>query len=152
MARLQFDRRSDVAPVTLRAALAGGFVHPTVLLAIWTWGMGTPSETWRLLFSAQVGPWLWWSMVGGAVVGAVVAVAFARDGLVTPLLGVGLLYAIAVYETWQLLRAPEPVLPGTPLDLYLVGWPLVFALAVGLALGERRLRTRRTEDGAPEGT
>ena len=152
MARLALDLRPDGAPVALRAAIAGGLVHPAVLLATWTWGMGTPSETWRLLFSAQVGPWLWWSIVGGAVVGAVVSVALVRDGLVAPLLGVGLLYGVAVYETWQLLRAPEPVLPGTPLDIYLVGWPLVLALVVGLALGERRLRTSQAENGSPEGT
>lgn len=152
MARLAFDRRPDAASVSLRAAIAGGLVHPAVLLASWTWGRGTPSETWRLLFSVQVGPWLWWSIVGGAVVGTVVAVALVRDGLVAPLLGVGLLYGIAVYETWQLLHAPEPVLPGTPLDLSLVGWPLVLALVVGLALGERRLRTRRAENVSREGT
>lgn len=147
MGRLSFDSRSDDGLGTLPAAIAGAVVNPGVLLATWTAAIGTPAETWRLLFDAQVGPWLWWSIAGGAVVGAVVAVALVRDGLVAPLLGVALTYGFAVYETWELLRAPEPVLPGTPLDLYLVGWPLVLVLAVVLGAGERRVRTRRRRDG-----
>ena len=147
VARPGLDPRSVDEAGSLPAAVAGGLVHPVVLLATWTWATGSPAETWRLLFDAQVGPWLWWATAGGALVGAVWAVALLRDGLVAPLLGVALLYGVAVHQTWRLLRAPEPVLPGTPLDLYLVGWPLVLALAVALGVAERRLRSRPTGDG-----
>lgn len=132
--------------------MVGGLVHPAVLLATWTWLATSPAETWRLQFSAQVGPWLWWSIAGGAVVGTVWAVALVREGLVAPLLGVALTYGVAVHETLKLLGAPEPVLPGTPLDLYLVGWPLVVVLAVALAVAERRLRVRNAGSGGPDGT
>lgn len=150
MIGLAFGSELDGDAGTRPAAIAGGFVHPAVLLATWSWAIGSPAETWRLLFDAQVGPWLWWAIGGGAVVGAVWAVALLRDGLLAPLLCVASLYCVAVYETWQLLRAPEPVLPGTPLDLYLVGWPLVLGLAGGLGLVERRVRTGRAGAGEPD--
>ena len=35
-----------------------------------------------------------------------------------------------------------PLLPGTPLDVYLVGWPLLLLLVVGVGVVERRFRGR----------
>lgn len=149
MARLALGVRSAASPGTLRAAIAGGAVHLGVLLVTWTWAYGPPTQAWRLLFSAQVGPWLWWAIAGSALVGAVVAVALVGYGLVSPLAGTALIYGSMLYEMWRALQAPAPLLPGTPFDLYLVGWPVVLGLAVALALAERRIRGRRWGNGGP---
>lgn len=121
------------------AAIGGsfGYVFVVLITAVWAYG---PADVSAGLVSSQIGPWLWWALLGGAVVGAVLAVTFARYGLVSPLLSVTLVYGVAMYRMWQALRSPNPLLPGTPLDLYLVGWPLLLALALGCGLIERRVR------------
>lgn len=123
------------------AALAGSLGYLALLAATWHWAYGL-SGLGRMLVSAQVGPWLWWAALGGATVGGVAA-AFAADRLVSPATVVALTYGLVVYRMWQLLRRPEVLLPGTPLDLYLVGWPVVLGLAVAAGRLERRVRERR---------
>lgn len=124
---------------TYWAAIGGGVGYVLVLLtsAVWAYGRADVSAA---LVSSQIGPWLWWALLGGAVVGAVLAAAFVRYGLVSPLLSVTLVYGVAMYQMWHALQSPYPLLPGTPLDLYLVGWPLLLALALGSGLVEHRVR------------
>jgi len=92
------------------------------------------------LTSAQVGPWLWWGFAGAAVVGAVAGGAVGRDRLVAPAVVAAAVYAGAIYRTWVALQDPAPLLPGTPYDLALVGWPVTLALAVAAGAVERYAR------------
>jgi hypothetical protein len=93
-----------------------------------------------MLVSIQVGPFLWWAILGDAVVGAMIATAYTRFGLVKPLVSVVVVFAVTMYQMRQVLQAPEPALPGTPLNLYLIGWPLLLLTALGSGLIERRVR------------
>lgn len=134
------SQASRLARNTRRAAIGGslGYVLVVLITAVWAYG---PADLAAGLVSVQIGPWLWWALLGGAVVGAVLAVTVARYGLVSPLLSVTLVYGVAMYRMWQALQSPNPLLPGTPLDLYLVGWPLLLVVAIGSGLVERRVRT-----------
>ncbi|QKY20050.1 hypothetical protein B4589_006535 [Halolamina sp. CBA1230] len=134
-------RPSTVSRETRQWALAGGLGYALLLLATLMWAY-TPSSVVGALASVQIGPFLWWALVGGAVVGVVVAVAVRQYGLVSPLLSVVIVYGATVYLMWQALRSPNPLLPGTPLDVYLVGWPLLLVLVVGVGVVERQLRGR----------
>jgi hypothetical protein len=44
---------------------------------------------------------------------------------------------------WQAMQAPVAMLPGTPYDFYLVGWPVVLALAALVGFAERTVRQWR---------
>lgn len=120
-------------------AIGGSLGYVLVLLITAAWAYG-PADLAAGLTSIQIGPWLWWALLGGAVVGAVLAVTFVYYRLVFPLFSVALVYVVATYQMWQALQSPYPLLPGTPLDLYLVGWPLLLALALVSGLIERRIR------------
>lgn len=96
---------------------------------------------WVALFTVQTGPWVWWALLGGVVVGAVLGVTLVRYGLLSPVLVVAVAYAVTVYRTWEALRSPSPLLPGTPLDLYALGWPVLLGVALGCGLVERRVRS-----------
>lgn len=120
-----------------------GYVLALLITAGLAYGLG---DFMAMLVSIQVGPFLWWAILGGIVVGAMLAIAFARYRVVTPLVIVVVVYVVMTYQMWQVLTAPEPPLPGTPLDLYLVGWPLLLLLALGSGLIERRVRA--TNDSA----
>ncbi|PHQ38093.1 hypothetical protein DJ69_13400 [Halorubrum persicum] len=72
------------------------------------------------------------------------AIAFVQYKLVTPLASVVVLYGMAMSQMWRVLQAPEPLLPGTPVYLYLIDWPLLFLIALGSGLIERRVRTANT--------
>ena len=126
---------------TTLAALAGAFGYTLVLLATAYWAYSTALfELLGALLSIQVGPWLWWGFLGGAVVGAVLTISIVRYGLVSPLVSMGLVYGVAMYQMWQVLQDPYPYLPGTPLDLYFIGWPVLLVVALGSGLIERHLR------------
>ncbi|WP_168654580.1 hypothetical protein [Halorubrum sp. PV6] len=137
---LVLPNSSTFSRKTQLAALVGSLGYVLVLLSTAGLAYGLTNLLAGLV-SIQIGPWLWWSILGGAVVGALLAIAFAQYGSVTPLLSVVVIYGMAMYQMWQVLQAPEPLLPGTPLDLYLIGWPLLFLLALGSGLIERRVRT-----------
>lgn len=133
---------------TARAALLGGVCYVLVLLATPTvmgfGGKGGLASLLGALFDPQVGPVLWWGVLGGGIVGTVVAVAAVRSRLVAPALCVVVAYAVSVYQMWRALQTPAPLLPGTPYDLYVVGWPVVLLLAVGVGAIERRVRSALT--------
>lgn len=137
----------DVIPTaelqrTSRAATAGALGYVLALVAAWGWLHGDLTELADALFTVQVGPWLVYALIGGALVGAAVAVGAARYGLVAPALVVALLFAVATYRTWQALQGPPVALPGTPYDLLLVGWPAVLALIAAVGAIERLVRAR----------
>jgi hypothetical protein len=138
---MALPRPSTVPAETRRWALVGALGYALLLLATLLWAY-SPSGVIGALTSVQIGPFLWWALLGGAVVGVAVAVAVRQYGLVSPLLSVVFLYTATAYLMWERLRAPAPLMPGTPLDIYLLGWPLVLALAVGMGLVEHRLRER----------
>lgn len=123
-------------------AIGGSLGYVLILLITAASAYGV-ADLLAALVSIQIGPWLWWAFLGGAVVGAVLAVTFVNYRLVYPLISVTLVYTVAMYQMWQALQSPYPLLPGTPLDLYLVGWPLLLALALATGIIERRIRGGR---------
>lgn len=138
-------RSPELSPQSKRAALVGGIFYVLILLVtphVMGFGGGFTVESFfGALFSVQVGPWLWWAFIGGGIVGAVLAVTFVRYGLVTPILSVIVMYAFSMYQMWQLLQAPYPLLPGTPYDFYLIGWPILLLIALGVGAIEWRVQT-----------
>ena len=128
------------------AALVGSVINVAVLTATWHWAYGL-SGSMQALLSVQAGPWLWWAFVGGALVGAYVAMTLAA-GQVGPTAVVALAYLVVSYRMWLLLREPYVLMPGTPLDLYLVGWPLLLGLAALAGRLEGHFRSRSAGRGA----
>ena len=130
---------------TARAALVGGVCYVGVLLAtpplMGFGGEGGLASLLGALFDPQVGPVLWWVILGGGIVGAVVAVTVVRYRLVAPALSAVVAYTYSVYQMWLALQSTALLLPGTPYDIYVVGWPVVLLLAVGVGAIEWRVRT-----------
>jgi hypothetical protein len=106
---------------------------------MWSYGVANVLDA---LASSQIGPFLWWALLGGVVVGIGIAVTVVRYGLISPLLSVVVVYGVATYLMWQTLRSPTPLQPGTPLDIYLISWPFLLIFAFSSGLVERRLRNR----------
>lgn len=127
---------------TKRAAVVGSLGYVLVLLVSWYWVHGEFDGLFGALFTVQVGPWLAYAFGGGALVGAVLAVGVVRYRLVAPIVVVVVLYGVAMYEMWQAMEGPSMLLPGTPYDLFLVGWPVVLGLAVAGGFVERLVRGR----------
>ena len=140
-------RLRDTLAASWRAALVGGVTYVAVLTATCHWAYGLSAGTAQILLSVQVGPWLWWAIVGGAAVGAYVGATLAA-GRVGPTAVVAFAYLVVSYRMWLLLQEPNVLLPGTPLDLYLVGWPLLFGLAALAGRLEGRFRSRSAGSGA----
>jgi len=134
-------RLSDLSSKTRTAALGGALGYLLVLLGSWYWVHGSVANLGPLLLSVQVGPWLWWAILGGALVGAVLAVSFVRYDLWSPLIVVAAVYGVMTYLMWTVLQAPAPMLPGTPYDLYLIGWPPLLGVAVVVGYLEHRVRS-----------
>jgi hypothetical protein len=139
-------RPSGLSSETRTAALGSALGYLLVLLGSWYWVYRSVVNLGRLLLSVQVGPWLWWAGLGGASVGAVLAVSFVRYDLLSPLAVVAAVYAVMTYRMWKVLQAPAPMLPGTPYDLYLIGWPLLLGAAVAVGYVEHRVRSSRSPD------
>ena len=137
----------DTLAVSWRAALVGGVTYVALLTATCHWAYGLSAGTAQMLLSVQVGPWLWWAIVGGAAVGANVGATLAA-GRVGPTAVVAFAYLVVSYRMWLLVQEPHVLLPGTPLDLYLVGWPLLFGLAALAGRLEGRFRSRSAGSGA----
>lgn len=138
-------RLPDLTTQEKRAALGGGIAYVLVLFFTPVF-LGLPRfvdpGSVGAFFSVQVGPWLWWGYLGGALAGAVLAVSDVRYRLVSPTLAVVVVYAVATYETVQLVDGPYVPLPGTPYDLFLIGWPVVLLGAGVAGVVERRIRCR----------
>jgi hypothetical protein len=124
-----------------RLAATGGLLYVSVLLSTWFLVHGGFDGLAAALFTVQVGPWLVYAFCGAFAVGAVVVVSAVRYRLVTPSLVVLAALVVAIYRTWELLQRSVTLLPGTPFDIYLVGWPVVLGLGIGSGLVERRMRT-----------
>lgn len=125
---------------TKAAAVWGGLLYVLVLLTAWAWIHSGLSNLVDALLSVQVGPWLVYAFGGGALVGAVLAVSVVRYRLVTPVLTVAAIFGVAMYRMWQAMQAPYVLLPGTPYDLYLVGWPVVLGTAITVGFVEHAVR------------
>jgi len=121
-------------------AVVGGLLYILILLGLWFLIYGGIRGLAGALFTSQVGPWIIYAFGGGTVVGAVLAVGIARYRLVAPTLVVFVAFSVSMYEMWQLLQQPYTLLPGTPYDIYLVGWPVVLCLAVVGGIIEKRVR------------
>jgi cation transport ATPase len=132
-----------------RLAATGGVLYVSLLLTTWFLVYRGFDGLAAALFTVQVGPWLVYAFGGAFVVGAVMAVSIVRYRLAMPSLVVLAAFAVAVYRTWELLQRSVTLLPGTPFDIYLVGWPVVLGLAVGGGLVERRVRGRKAAETAP---
>ena len=134
---------------TQLAALVGSFGYVLALLLPAGLAYGL-SDLFSGLVSIQIGPWLWWAILGGAVLGAVLSVTVVRYRFVSPLLSVAVVYGVTMYQMWQALQSPYPLLPGTPLDFYLLGWPLLLLLALAIGFVERRVRATKPAAGNSE--
>lgn len=120
---------TTVSRRTKRAGAVGGLVYALVLLASWYWVHGGLADLVGAAFTLQVGPWLAYAFGGGALVGAVLAVGVVRHRLVAPVVVAAGLYGVAMYRMQQAMQEPSVLLPGTPYDVFLVGWPVVLGLA-----------------------
>jgi len=69
-------------------------------------------------------------------------------GRVGPTAVVAFAYLVVSYRMWLLLHEPHVLLPGTLLDLYPVGWPLLLGLAALAGRLEGRFRCRSAGSGA----
>ncbi|QKY20976.1 hypothetical protein B4589_011545 [Halolamina sp. CBA1230] len=143
---ITLPRPSDLSSETRTAALGGALGYLLVLLGSWYWAYGSVAELGALLLSVQVGPWLWWAILGGALVGAVLAISFVRYDLLSPLVVVAAVYAVMTYFMWQAMQARGVLLPGKPYDLYLIGWPPLLGAAVAVGYLEHRVRSSRSPD------
>lgn len=114
---------------------------------MWAYGIANVLDA---LVSTQIGPFLWWGLLGGAIIGVVLARSVIQHRLISPLLSVVIIYGVAIYQMWQALHSPNPLQPGTPLDIYLIGWPLLLSLVLGSGLVERRLRNNIPSSGNTE--
>lgn len=134
---------------TGRTAIAGGMGYVLVLLAtlMWAYGMANVLDA---LVSTQIGPFLWWALLGGEVIGAVIGVSVIQHRLISPLLSIIIFYGVTICQMWQSLHSPNPLQPGTPLDIYLIGWPLLLTFILGSGLVELRLRGRTPSSGNGE--
>jgi predicted membrane protein len=141
-------RPSNISRKTRRAAFVGGLGYALVLLLTLMWSYGGTNVL-DALVSLQIGPFLWWALLGGVVIGIGLAVTVVRYGLISPLLSVVAVYGMTMYLMWQALQSPNPLQPGTPLDIYLISWPLLLIIALSSGLVERRLRNRYS---SPEDT
>ncbi|ESP88174.1 hypothetical protein [Candidatus Halobonum tyrrellensis] len=122
-----------------RGALLGSVGYSLVLIV--TVSVAYSPLFWVALFTVQVGPWVWWALLGGGIVGATLGVTVVRYGLLSPVLVVAAAYVVTVYRMWETLTSPRLFLPGTPLDLYAVGWPVLLGVALGCGLVERHVRS-----------
>ena len=151
-------RPSEFSPKPRIAAIAGGLGYLMVLLGSWYWAYGSLIGLRNLLLEAHVGPWLWWAFLGGALVGGVLAVLLVQYNLLSPIIVVAAVYGVATYLMLTIVQPPylmltlqalELPLPGTPYDLYLVGWPLLLGAAVAIGYLEHRLQAGRSPNGLP---
>jgi hypothetical protein len=149
--RMTVDLRS-MAPDEPRrarsAALGGALAYVAVVLVVWLLaydGVGLLAG----LFTVQVGPWLVYAFGGAALVGGALAVSFFEYDLVTPIVAVACLFAVAVYQLWQALQSPAVLLVGDPFQFYLLAWPAVLVVAALVGVGERYVRA--TVGGESEG-
>ena len=148
------DRRSlvpDEPRRTRSAALGGALAYVAVVLVVWLLaydGAGLLDG----LFTVQVGPWLVYAFGGAALVGGALGVSFVEYDLVSPIVAVACLFAVAVYQLWQALRSPAVLLVGDPFQLYLVAWPAVLAVAVVVGLVERYVRATMSAESKDRNT
>lgn len=143
-------RPTELSPKTRIAALAGALGYLLLIVGSWYWAYGSLVELGGLLLTAQVGPWLWWVFIGGAMVGGVLAVSLVRYNLLSPLIVVAVVYGVASYHMGKVLQAPEPPLSGTPYDLYFVSWPLILGTAIAIGYLEHRVRSGRSPNEIPQ--
>ncbi len=101
----------------------------------------------RLLVDPQVGPWLWWGLLGGALLGAILTTLLIRYDLISPIVAVAALFTGAMYQMWQVLQEPYPLLPGTPHDLYFIGWPITLGVALAVGGCEWLIRSKLSSSG-----
>lgn len=118
----------------------GSLLYVLVLLVSWAWAYDGLAGLFSALFTVQVGPWIVYAFGGGALLGALLAVSIVRYRLVTPTATVAVLFGAAMYRTWQAMQSPSVLLPGTPYDIYLVGWPVVLGAAITVGFVEHTVR------------
>ena len=133
---------------TRRAAIVGSIGYVLILLASSIWAYGLPDVS-AALVSIQIGPWLWWALLGGAIVGAVLIITLVRDRVVTPVLSITILYGVMMYLMWQAMQSPYSIFPPTPLDLYLLGWPLLIVVVLISRFLELKTRDGKRTNGDP---
>lgn len=123
-----------------QTAVLGSIVYLLILLGSWLLIHGSLAGLAESLFTVQVGPWIVYAFGGGAIVGAVLAISIVQYRLVAPVVAVIAIFCLMMYQMWQVLQEPYVLLPGTPYDIFLVGWPVLLGLAVAVGVIEKRVR------------
>jgi hypothetical protein len=130
--------RRWLTPETRRAGLRGGVVAVAAVVGVHL-ALGLGWVTDGIVFTLVASAW----MLGGAfVVGAAVAVAAARYGLVTPGAVVLLVAAVGVYDAWRFASSTAASVGPTLFGLSLVGWFLPLSAALLAGVVERAIKTR----------
>ncbi|WP_018256973.1 hypothetical protein [Halomicrobium katesii] len=127
---LALDRRS------VALAAVGGISHLALVAALWLW-FGFTTRV------ADNEAFLVYTTLGAVALGAVPTLLIAARRLASPLVVVGGTGLATAAQTWLVYVAPQtppaPVGP-TPFGWYLVGWPVVAAVALAGGATEHRLR------------
>lgn len=128
-------------------ALAGGIV---AVVGLFAGGIMALDELGDLLADPLVVALFLYAVVGAAVVGATVSLLYARYRLYAPaLVAVGVV-AYAGVRTGLLFRSPAVAMPGTPVEIAFLAWPLVFLAALLVGSVERVVRKRIKTEGAAD--
>ncbi|QLD85776.1 hypothetical protein HWV23_08590 [Natronomonas halophila] len=148
---------SDITPIgeptprTKRVAAIGALSGVVItVVGLFAGGIMALDGLGELLSDPLVGPLFLYTVIGGAAVGGTVATLYARYRLLAPmLLALGVL-ASAAFRTWLLLRSPVVPLPGTPIELAFLAWPLVLLAALLAGSVERVFRSWRKSGEATD--
>lgn len=134
----------DPTPRTTRAAALGALVGVAIaVIGLFAGGIMALENLGELLSDPLVGPLFLYAVLGGGVVGVTVATLYARYRLLAPaLLAIGVL-AYGALRTWLLFRSPVVPLPGTPIELAFLAWPLVLLVVLAVGSVEYVFRNRR---------
>ena len=138
---LTLDRRS------VALAVVGGIGHLALVAALWLWFGFTTRVADNEAFLAYVA-------LGALALGAVPTLLIAARRLASPAVVVGGIGLATAARTWLVYVAPQtppaPVGP-TPFGWYLVGWPVVAAVALAGGAVEHWLRRRVSRARTPTG-
>lgn len=141
---------SDIAPLgeptprTRRLAGLGALAGVLVaVIGLFAGGIMALDGLGDLLADPLVVALFLYAVVGAAVVGATVSLLYARYRLYGPALVVAGVLAYAGFRTWLLFRSSAVPLPGTPIELAFLAWPLVLLAALLVGSVERVFRSRR---------
>lgn len=148
---------SDIAPIgeptprTKRVAAIGALSGAVItVVGLFAGGIMALDGLGEFLSDPLVGPLFLYAVIGGAAVGGTAATLYARYRLLAPMLLAFGVLAYAAFRTWRLFRSPVVPLPGTPIELAFLAWPLVLLAALLVGSVERVFRSWRKSSEATD--